>query len=87
MDSYTELKNKIDSRYSDSYVTQTENVISLYDLITMLEEEMEPLRRVKMGKDFQNQINADRTITQRIGLFKKRAVVDNKCTGTYTSVG
>ncbi len=87
MDSYTRLKNKIDSRYSDSYVTQTENVISLYDLITMLEEEMEPLRRVKMGKDFQNQINADRTITQRIGLFKKRDVVDNKCTGTYTSVG
>jgi hypothetical protein len=86
MDKYTELKGKIDSKYSNGLVQQSENIISLYDLITMLKEEMEPLRKVKIDKEFQEKINADRTIFQRIGLFKKQAVVKGKCNGGYTSV-
>lgn len=86
MDKYTELKGKIDSKYSNGLVQQSENIISLYDLITMLKEEMEPLRKVKIDKEFQEKIDADRTIFQRIGLFKKQAIVKGKCNGGYTSV-
>ncbi len=87
MDSYTKLKTKIDEKYSEGYVQQSENIISLYDLITILESEMKPLRKIQLGKEFQEQINADRTILQRIGLFKKQEVIDKKCTGYYTCVG
>ena len=87
MDKYTELMNRIDTKYSGEEIEQTENVISLYDLVTMLQEEMEPLRKLKMDKEFQNKINNDRTILQRIGLFRTRTVVDKKCNGGYTEVG
>lgn len=87
MDKYTELMSKIDTKYSGEEVEQSENIISLYDLVTMLEEEMEPLRKLKMDKEFQNKINNDRTILQRIGLFRTRTVVDKKCKGGYTEVG
>lgn len=87
MDSYTKLLTSIDNKYSNGSVEQSENIISLYDLVTILQEEMEPLRKVKIGKEFQDKINADRTIFQRIGLFKKRAIVNKKCTGGYTETG
>lgn len=87
MDSYTKLITSIDEKYEDNGVEQTENIISLYDLVTILSEEMEPLRKLKMDKEFQNKINNDRTILQRIGLFRTRTVVDKKCKGGYTEVG
>lgn len=87
MDKYTELMSKINTKYSEEEVEQSENIISLYDLVTMLQEEMEPLRKLKMDKEFQNKINNDRTILQRIGLFRTRTVVDKKCKGGYTEVG
>lgn len=87
MDKYTELMNRIDTKYSGEEIEQTENIISLFDLVTMLQEEMEPLRKLKMDKEFQNKINNDRTILQRIGLFRTRTVVDKKCNGGYTEVG
>lgn len=86
MDKYTELMNRIDTKYSGEEIEQTENVISLYDLVTILSEEMEPLRKLKMDKEFQNKINRDRTIFQRIGLFKRKEVINKKCTGGYTEV-
>lgn len=86
MDKYTELMNRIDTKYSREEIEQTENVISLYDLVTILSEEMEPLRKLKMDKEFQNKINRDRTIFQRIGLFKRKEVINKKCTGGYTEV-
>ena len=86
MDKYTELMNRIDTKYSGEEIEQTENVISLYDLVTILSEEMEPLRKLKMDKEFQNKINRDRTILQRIGLFKRKEVINKKCTGGYTEV-
>lgn len=86
MDKYTELMNRIDTKYSDSEVEQTENIISLYDLVTFLQESMEPLRSLKMDKEFQNKVNRDRTVLQRIGLFKKHEVTNKKCTGGYTDV-
>lgn len=87
MDSYTKLKTMIDSKYNEGNVQQTENVISLFDLINMLEEEIEPLRTLKLGNALQNQINADRTVFERIGLLRKKAVVNKRCTGMHTSVG
>lgn len=86
MDKYTELMNRIDTKYSGEEIERTENVISLYDLVNILSEEMEPLRKLKMDKEFQNKINRDRTIFQRIGLFKKKEVINKKCTGGYTEV-
>lgn len=86
MDSYTKLITSIDEKYEDNGVEQTENIISLYDLVTILSEEMEPLRKLKMDKEFQNKINRDRTIFQRIGLFKRKEVINKKCTGGYTEV-
>lgn len=67
MDSYTKLLTSIDEKYDGEEIEQTENIISLYDLVSMLSEEMEPLRELKMDKEFQNKINRDRTIFQRIG--------------------
>ena len=86
MDSYTKLITSIDEKYEDNGVEQTENIISLYDLVTILSEEMEPLGKLKMDKEFQNKINRDRTIFQRIGLFKRKEVINKKCTGGYTEV-
>lgn len=87
MDSYTKLMTSIDEKYSGEEVEQSENIISLYDLVKMLEDEMEPLRTLKLEKDFYNKINADRTVFQRIGLFRKKAVINQKCTGGYTETG
>lgn len=87
MDSYTKLMTSIDEKYSGEEVEQSENIISLYDLVKMLEEEMEPLRKLKLDDEFYNKINADRTVFQRIGLFRKKAVVNQKCTGGYTDTG
>ena len=87
MDKYTELMDKIDTKYNCEDVLQTENIISLFDLVSMLSEEMEPLRKLKMDKEFQNKINRDRTILQRIGLFRRQEVINKKCTGGYTDVG
>ena len=39
MDSYTKLMTSIDEKYSGEEVEQSENIISLYDLVKMLEEE------------------------------------------------
>lgn len=44
MDSYTKLITSIDEKYSGEEIEQTENIVSLYDLVTILSEEMEPLR-------------------------------------------
>lgn len=87
MDSYTKLMTSIDEKYSGEEVEQSENIISLYDLVKMLEEEMEPLRKVKVDRSFHDKINADRTILQRIGLFRKKAVINQKCNGGYTETG
>lgn len=87
MDKYTELMQRIESQYSGEEIEQTENIISLYDLYTILMLEMKPLNMIKMGNDLQNKINADRTIFRRIGLFKRQAVIDKKCTGIYTDIG
>lgn len=87
MDKYTELMQKIQSQYSGEEVEQTDNIISLYDLYTILKEEMEQLNKIKTGKDLQNKINADRTFFKRMGLFKRQADIDKKCIGVYTDIG
>lgn len=87
MDKYTELMQRIESQYSGEEVEQTQNIISLYDLYTILMEEMEPLNKIKMGNELQNKINADRTFFKRIGLFRRQAVIDKKCMGVYTDIG
>lgn len=84
MDAYTKLMTTITSKYDCDQVEQSENVISLYDLVAILDKEMEPLRKIKMEDGFRKKINADRTIFQRVGLFKKEAIINKKCEYVYT---
>ncbi len=86
MDAYTKLMTTITSKYDCDEVEQSENVISLYDLVTLLDKEMEPYRTLKMENEFRDKINADRTILQRVGLFRKKAVIDQQCEYVHTSV-
>lgn len=86
MDKYTELKEKIDTKYSNGEVEQTENIISLFDLYVLLDREMKSYREVKNLDWFKDKINTDRTFFKRVGLFKKKASIDQRCDFTYCDI-
>ena len=79
MDKYNELKERIDFKYTGREVEQTENIISLFDLYVLLVDEMRELKDVKDLDWFKEKINNDRTFFKRFGLFRKKAIVDQKC--------
>lgn len=83
MDKYIELMNKINAKYSGEEVEQTENIISLWDLVNILKEEMQPFYDVRLGHDLRDKINGDRNILQRIGILRRNAL-DNECRSAYT---
>lgn len=88
MDRYTEIKETIDKKYIEpDGIERTEDVVSLFDLIDMLEMKFDDLRIVMKGDYLKEQINADRTILQRIGLFKKEKVINKKCTSIISTMG
>lgn len=88
MDRYTEIKETIDKKYIEPEgVERTEEVVSLFDLIDMLEMKFDDLRIVMKGDYLKDQINADRTVLQRIGLFKKEKVINKKCTSVISTLG
>lgn len=86
MDKYTELKERIDFKYTGREVEQTENIISLFDLYVLLIEEMRELKDVKDLDWFKEKINNDRTFFKRFGLFRKKAIVDQKCDFVYCDI-
>ncbi len=86
MDRYDELKRTIDKKYTDREVECHDNIINLYELYHILTDEIAPYRTVMDGSEIQRKINADRTIIEKLGMFKKRSVVRNKCTSAICSV-
>lgn len=88
MDRYTEIKEIIDKKYVEpDGVERTEEFVSLFDLIDMLEMKFDDLKIVMKGDYLKEQINADRTVFQRIGLFKKEKVINKKCTSIISTMG
>ena len=88
MDEYTRFKQDLDKKYIEpDGIEQRDGVISLYDLIDILEMGFDDLKLTMDGSDLKDQINQDRTILQRINLFKKRRVIDKKCTSVISNFG
>lgn len=88
MDRYTEIKETIDKKYIEpDGIERTIDTVSLFDLIDMLEMKFDDLRIVMKGDYLKDQINADRTVFQRIGLFKKEKVINKKCTSVISTLG
>ena len=86
MDEYTRFKQDLDKKYREpDGIEQRDGVISLYDLIDILEMGFDDLKLTMDGSALRNQINQDRTVLQRINLFKKKRVIDKKCTSIISS--
>ena len=85
MDKYIEFKNTLEEKYINSALERTEGVISLYDLIDLLEMGFDDLKLTMDGSALREQINRDRTVFERIGLFRKKAVVNQKCTSVISN--
>lgn len=85
MDKYIELMNRINTKYSGEEVEQTENIISLWDLVSILKEEMQPFYEVRLGHGLRDKINKDRNILQRMGILRRNAL-DNECRSAYTGI-
>ena len=76
MDKYTEFKDTLDKKYIEpTGVMKSEGVISLGDLISLLEKGFDELKVVMDGSNLKSQINGDRTFMQRFGLFKMKSEV------------
>jgi hypothetical protein len=86
MDEYTRFKQDLDKKYIEpDGIEKKDGVISLYDLIDILEMGFDDLKLTMDGSALRDQINQDRTILQRINLFKKKRVIDKKCTSIISS--
>lgn len=88
MDKYTEFKDTLDKKYIEpTGVMKSEGVISLGDLISLLEKGFDELKVVMDGSNLKSQINGDRTFMQRFGLFKmkSRSVINNECTSIISN--
>ena len=88
MDKYTEFKEVVDNNYIASVgVNKDEGTISLLNLLNILKSSFETLAVTMNGSELKEQINQDRTITERIGVFKKRKVIIDKCTSVISNYG
>ena len=86
MDEYTRFKQDLDKKYIEpDGIEKSEGVISLYDLINILEIGFDNLKLTMDGSELRNQINQDRTVLQRINLFKNKRVIDKKCTSVISN--
>ena len=86
MDEYTRFKQDLDKKYIEpDGLEKGEGVISLYDLIDILETGFDNLKLTMDGSELRDQINQDRTVLQRINLFKKKRVMDKKCTSVISN--
>ena len=86
MDEYTRFKQDLDKKYIEpDGIEKSEGVISLYDLIDLLETGFDNLKLTIDGSELRDQINQDRTVLQRINLFKKKRVIDKKCTSVISN--
>lgn len=86
MDEYTRFKQDLDKKYIEpDGIEKSEGVISLYDLIDILETGFDNLKLTIDGSELRDQINQDRTVLQRINLFKKKRVIDKKCTSVISN--
>ena len=86
MDEYTRFKQDLDKKYIEpDGIEKSEGVISLYDLIDILETGFDNLKLTMDGSELRDQINQDRTVLQRINLFKKKRVMDKKCTSVISN--
>ena len=86
MDEYTRFKQDLDKKYIEpDGIEKSEGVISLYYLIDILETGFDNLKLTIDGSELRDQINQDRTVLQRINLFKKKRVMDKKCTSVISN--
>jgi hypothetical protein len=80
MDKYDKLKEQIEKEYIYGEVVEANNdVVSMYDLVYLLEEKFEALRVVKDGSYLKEKINQDRTVQQMFSFFRKKTIVDGQC--------
>ena len=86
MDEYTRFKQDLDKKYIEpDGIEISEGLICLYDLIDILETGFDNLKLTMDGSELRDQINQDRTVLQRINLFKKKRVIDKKCTSVISN--